>query len=418
MTKDATDHRINHRKPLRGVLVDPSHTDLIIGKNVLEATGRINIVAESTSHSLAFSLIERNSPTHVFLGIGEDSNQAFETISMIRRKCPTLAIVAMATHPDADDILRSFRAGADEFLMKPLQPEQLTSALRELQTRKSYCEHNDNTRGKIIPFWGSSGGCGTTTLACNAAFTLAKLAPTILVDLHFDQGDLFIHLDLHPKVSLRDIGDPPDQIDETLIESITTTHSSGLRVLLQPQDVHPSRLSHHTIERILEILERKYTYVILDIGHDIQVAETLVGFASAFCLVLVQTLPSLFLASQRVQLLKEFGYNPKRINVIANKYLKTSRVGSERIRKALQVDRLFTIRSDEKRVHASINRGVPLARISRMGKATKDVSRLVSQIQNVDPLLEIPVNEESVIPQHAAGSDAVFHDVDAYAARR
>lgn len=418
MNYEKTDSTVLQGKHLLAVLVDPSHADLIVGKNALDATNRIKIVGESTSYSLAFSLIERNNPSHVFFGVGEDSGLAAETISLIRRKFPALTIIAMGTHPDADDILQCFRAGADEFLVKPLQFEQITAALRDLHTRKSTLEQKNSSRGRIIAFWGSCGGCGTTTLACNTAHALAKTGPTVLVDLHCDQGDLFVHLDLTPKVSLRDIGDPPEQIDDTLIESVTTTHPSGLHLLLQPQDVHHTPLSHRAVERILEILERKYSYVVLDIGHNVAVAESLATCADTFCLVTVQTLPSLFLASQRIRLLNELGYEAKRTNVIVNKYVKTSRVGVDRVAKTLRVPRPFTIRNDEKRATASINRGIPLAEISRMGKAARDIGKLASAIRKIEPLLEIPMHEESAIPMRSPRDGTLMDDVEAYAVRR
>jgi len=63
-----------------------------------------------------------------------------------------------------------------------------------------------------------------------------------------------------------------------------------------------------------------------------------------------------------------------------NAYTKYSSVTLSRISKTLGKKRIVTIRDDKWKVQSAINQGVPLSKISRRGKAAKDVAALTKTI--------------------------------------
>lgn len=379
---------------IRAIVIDRDHAGLAAMKQSLLSTDLVEIVAETTSYTLAIPLVERHAPNFVFVSIGEDVTSAGELISNIRRKSGSARIVAVGSRQESTDILCCFRSGAEEFLVKPLHEDQLAVVLENLKDRRPVAAEAQEPRGQIIAFWGTRGGCGTTTIACNIAYTLAKEAPTVLVDFHFDQGDLAVHLDLRPTYSLSDVNESVEQLDETLIESITTKHSSGLRLLLQLVDSQPSRLNDETIVRILRILERQYAYVILDIGHDNSVANAIVNHTNAFFLVTTQNVPSLYLAAQKLRLLDVCGYERDRSSIIVNEFVKRATVSLDRVAKAVGKTRIVCIRKDEDLVLSAMNQGVPLREISRRGKATKDIEHLAGMIQSKEEIPAVAVKEK------------------------
>ncbi len=52
-----------------------------------------------------------------------------EVIAALRRDCPTLRIVALSAFPEVEQVAAAMRAGANDLLEKPIQPEALRETL-------------------------------------------------------------------------------------------------------------------------------------------------------------------------------------------------------------------------------------------------------------------------------------------------
>ncbi len=381
-------------KKYTAVIIDRNHTDLVLCNKVLTATNMIEVAGETTSFALASSLVDRHKPDYAIIAIGETPDSEAELIEKIQKKHSTIKIIAVSEEEDTDLILRCFRAGADEFLLKPLQPEELIPVFERLQARKPLVPmETTQKKGKIIVFWGTRGGCGTTTLACNAAISMQKTHSTILLDFHFAQGDLSVHLDLHPNLSLLDLADNTNELDETMIESITTSHSSGLKLLVQPLDQQPTPLSNQEIDKILKILLYKYEYILIDIGHDDYFASLLAHYANRYCIIITQDLPAVFMTTRKLQVLQDAGCSSSQMVLVVNRYSKSSSVTLSRISKAIRKSEFTTIRLDEKKVLSATNQGIPLEEVSKYGKAFKDLQKLVENLQK-------PIQEDEMASEH------------------
>ncbi|MFH1738942.1 MAG: response regulator [bacterium] len=392
-SRDLTDSTPLSVSSVRAVVIDPSHTELAIVKRALLSTRRIEIVAETTSYSLAPVLVERHKPNFAFVSIDENSSSGSDLISAIRRKFRSTRIIAIGTGLNAEAILRCFRSGADEYLVKPLHSEQLAPVLQGLQERLPILSEDNTRQGRTIAFWGSRGGCGTTAVACNIACTLAKTHPTVLADFHFDQGDLAVHLDLRPSFSLRDIGENPDQLDETLIESVTAKHPSGLHALVHSFDAQPMRLSDDTTAKILQILEKRYAYVILDMGHDDSVVAATANYINELYLIVTQDVPSLYLAARKLRLLVASGYERNQTRVLVNQFTRGESISLDRVAKALGKPEIVCVRKHDASVRAAMNQGIPLHEVSRRGKVQRDLGRLAAIIQGKESISKVPIEK-------------------------
>ncbi|RJP33491.1 MAG: response regulator [Candidatus Omnitrophota bacterium] len=389
MDASTTQHSPKGFHTHQAVVIDRNHNDLVICNKALAATERIEVAGETTSFALAASLVDRHKPDFVFIAIGETPDSESGLIEKIRKNAPMTKIIAVSEEEDTDLILRCFRAGADEFLIKPLQAEELIQVFERLRQRRPVPTPTTKAKGKVIAFWGTRGGCGTTTLACNTAHMLQQSHPTIVVDFHFTQGDLAIHFDLQPNLSLFDLVDNTNELDETMIDSIKMTHASGLDLLLQPFDRQPAPLSNQEIVKIIQLLQAHYTYVVLDIGHDDFLASLLLPHTNRYCMIVAQDLSSVFLSTRKLQFMQDAGCNPKQIVLVVNEYARGNAVSLSRISKALRRSDFMTIRKDDKKVLSALNQGIPLADVSRRGKACKDIKRLVDLLQKPDPDAEV-----------------------------
>lgn len=368
--------------PVRSVLVDRNSDGRNHIKQMLLASNLVDICAETTSYALAVSHVERIKPEFIFCGIDGNPQDAFSLMEKIRERNPLLRIVCIGDNNNPDTILRCFRTGADEFLVKPVQNESLQEMFTRLRSqRKSFTPSPVPERqGRVLAIWGSRGGCGVTTIACNLAHVLAQAHSTVLVDLHETQGDLGLFFDQQPTYSLQDIWGRGDRIDDALVESIALKVEGGLRLLLQSGEDRPSSWNRDDFVRMMEVLQSKFEFTILDIGCGMETAQRVFSSVDDIYLVVNQTLPSLYLASRKVRWLENAGLEEKKLNLLINAYNPRSSVTHKHIAKTLQISSWMVIRNDERTVVSAINQGIPLRSVRRWGKAGRDIAVIAKSI--------------------------------------
>lgn len=74
-------------------------------------------------------LAEREQPDIVFLDITMPGADGISVIGDIRRACAKVRIVMLTAHDDFDYIRRAMRAGANDYLLKPTRPRDVTEAV-------------------------------------------------------------------------------------------------------------------------------------------------------------------------------------------------------------------------------------------------------------------------------------------------
>ena len=127
----------------------------------------------------------------------------------------------------------------------------------------------------MIAVFSSKGGCGTSFIATNLA--AATAAPTVLVDLNLQAGDLPLFLGVDPKYSIADLVEHRSRLDAPLINSLLAPYSSNLSLLAAPKEV--DAVDDIEPEHVFEVLERlreAFDWVVLDPQHTFD-AITLAG---------------------------------------------------------------------------------------------------------------------------------------------
>src|SRR3954452_14315305 len=97
-----------------------------------------------------------------------------ELLSRIRGAEPQgthTPIVLLGASTDVDAKVRALRAGADDYLGKPIHPQELSARVRGLLARFSrpQAAAKPQAFGRVLAYYGAKGGVGTTTLAINSA---------------------------------------------------------------------------------------------------------------------------------------------------------------------------------------------------------------------------------------------------------
>ncbi len=303
-------------------------------------------------------LAELNHPLLILLDIDLPDVNGYEVCRALRAM-PAVAkipILIYATRADVEDKVAGFKAGANDYIVKPVAAAELLARIR------AALRSGEKTLAHIIALWGPKGGVGTSTLALNLAVALrAKTQKRVtLMDASILSGTLAVMLNLVPQHTVADLLPRLDQLDAELLSSVLAPHPSGMRVLAsQPWSQDGYSPQPAELERILSWLQEASDYVIVDTAPSLDPSTIAVLRLSDPIVVLTPEMTALRNARLFLTLGKSWQM-PQELILALNRYSIKGGIQLRDVEAALQSKIDVQIPYDEPLVTYSINRGVPL----------------------------------------------------------
>jgi len=347
----------------------------------LATDARARLLAGGDDAEQVYPEIINLRPSAVIITMGQvNSEQALKMIGRLSIESPQTAIISAAHDASPDLILRSMRAGAREFLRLPLIADEFKTVIDRTAVFCAGQKAAPRKKGRMIAVFSSKGGCGTSFIATNLA--AAANAPTVLVDLNLQAGDLPLFLGLDPKYSIADMVENRARMDDSLLASYVTPHSANLSLLAAPReadsadDIEPQ----HVFEA-LERLRESYEYVVLDPQHTFD-AITLAALDQADDIVLVLTLdiPAIRSAQRALEIFDRLGYARKKVRIVVNRWSKQIDLDLQQVERFLKERVTGFVTSDYQLAVTSINLGQPLVQSEPSSKITLEIKRIASII--------------------------------------
>lgn len=326
----------------------------------------------------------RPSAVVITLG-GANSQQALKIIEKLSVECPQTAIISAAREASPDLILRSMRAGAREFLRLPITTDEFKTVL---DSTAAFCAGQKSApkkKGRMIAVFSSKGGCGTSFIATNLAAALN--APTVLVDLNLQAGDLPLFLGLDPKYSIADMVENRARMDDSLLSSYITPHTSNLSFLAAPREADSAdEIEPEHVFEALERLRESYEYVVLDPQHTFD-SITLAALDQVDDIVLVLTLdiPAIRSAQRALEIFDRLGYQRKKVRIIVNRWSKQIDLDLQQVERFLKERVAGFVSSDYQMAVTSINLGQPLVQSDPSSKIAIEIKRITATIIGQSP---------------------------------
>jgi len=212
--------------------------------------------------------VQTETPDLVILDVMMPDISGVEVCKRLRKEPETinLPIIMFSALSQVSEKVKCLEAGADEYLTKPITPEELVARVKSLLGRYRQLRHLQQ-RGKVVGLMGAKGGVGTTTAVINIATALAtQEKKAIAAEIRPCYGTFSAQLNLvRPKglVNLLDLD--PSTIGEREVNLNLTSLPWGLKLLVGPQSWAESReITPQHLERIIKVLASMVDYVILD----------------------------------------------------------------------------------------------------------------------------------------------------------
>src|SRR5512133_598791 len=329
-------------------------------------------------------IIQVVKPQIVMLDV-KDIEQGVRETSFLVSSFPFSTVFVTAGDKNPDWILKLIRAGAGEYLTKPVVAQELAEAVKKVARLQAQKSGQNGTKGAVISVYNPSGGMGTTTIAVNLAATLAASGGSVaLVDLNLISGDTTAFLDLAPRYTLANVTAKTGQLDASFLRSVLVPHSSGVQVLNGPADlVDADRIQPEQIREVIAILQRIFEYIIIDTGGPLFGCNLAVfNLSDRILFTTVLSLPALKNATLYLMAMDREGSRSDRVKLVVNRHHPKDDIKLTDAEKILATSIYLTVPNAYVDVRTSINKGIPLVICcprSPAAKAIEDLARQLTQ---------------------------------------
>jgi len=285
-----------------------------------------------------------------------DSNPDL-ALSMVEELCAMgpLPVIIYSETKDPELLVHCMRAGVREFLAVPFDARTVSGALSRAVARQSPSPPKKKINCEMFAFFGSKGGAGVTTIACNFAVSLAqdRTKRTLLIDLDLPLGDAALVLGLNPRLSTVDALRNADQLSQHALARFLTRHDSGLWVLGAPGSFPHVKFESQSIDQLLSVARLDFDYVIVDAGSQLDLTEVaLFERAAKLFMVTEVGVPELRNSNRLVTACPSQWLS--KLEIVLNRYsTRTLGIGEAAIEKALTKRPRWRIPSDYHAVQRS-----------------------------------------------------------------
>lgn len=302
------------------------------------------------------------SPRVVFLDLGQNPS-GLDGITALTQAAPEVLLIVAGPSLSADGLLAVMRAGATEYLPRPLSHDETQEAFHRVRRRvKSEATISTRELGRVSTVFSAKGGTGVTTIATNLAIALRVQTEkeVLLLDLEPALGTASVAMGVQPRYTYLDVVRNFHRIDEELFRSYLEDHESGVQVLASPLSLLETEApSAEDVLGLISICRQYFDFVVIDGGSTVS-SQLLLTLRESEEKVSVVTpdLPSLRNLKQALSILaRTNGVAPPR--VVLNQFKDGMGLSLGDIEDGLGQRISVILDRDDSRVLESINLGRP-----------------------------------------------------------
>ena len=105
-------------------------------KGLLEQRS-IDVAGMAADGKAGIELAKEIRPDIILLDLRMPHMNGLETLPILRKKLPDIPVVMLTTSNDESDLIKALRSGAQGYLLKDMEPEELLNALRDIEKGKN-----------------------------------------------------------------------------------------------------------------------------------------------------------------------------------------------------------------------------------------------------------------------------------------
>lgn len=318
----------------------------------------------------------------VFVDISESGEQKLSSLGNFNKDFHKIVITS--TDYSIDNIVRSMRVGAKEFLPKPILKEDLERVLKNVAISNDFTEGGSS---KIITVYSNKGGIGKTTIAANLAAEMAKATrdKVALIDLNFQLGDISTFFNLNSTFDVAYVvKNLVNKNGDAFLRAFERYNNSNLYILSDPIYIEQAEsITPQEIEALFKNLKNIFPYIIVDMSANIDsVSLKILDKSDLILFTSIVNIPAIRNAQRCINLFKSRNYPTDKVKILINRYMENDDIKIADIEEALGERVYWKIPNNYFSIMEAINRGVPVSEVSGSSNIANSFQDLALKISD------------------------------------
>ena len=370
---------------LNVIIIDKEETSRNIIKSYLSSVEDISVIGEFYDFDLGYDFAKDNGRCLVLIDVSQEQDKSLSLIKKLKESNKDAFIIALSAKTSTETIIKVMRAGAKEFLNKPLIQSEFTETLNELKSEFENTEIPDTC--KIISTFSNKGGIGKTSIAVNLAVELAQISKekVALIDLNLQLGDVATFLDMNPPFAMDYIANNIHNLHEDeLLKTMLNYKNTSLYVIADPLNIDNSKdITAEQIKNLLAVLKKTFSYIVIDIGTNID-SKTIAALDSSdlILLIAIVNLPAIRSTQRCMDLFNKLGYSNDKIKLVLNRYMENEDIKTSDIEEVVKQKVYWKIPNNYLTMMSAINKGVPVNEINSESNIALNYKDFASKVSD------------------------------------
>src|SRR6266540_2834853 len=340
----------------------------LIRKTLTEAEYNLEY-AKSGSEGLA--KIPSFEPDMLIVDLKLPEMDGFEILERLRRdpKYSHMPVIVITAKDELSEKLKAFELGADDYLVKPFQPEELVArmgilARRGRAMRLAQKETPTAKSAAVITVHSLRGGLGCSSIVVNLGLAFHKLwgKQTLLMDGVLTAGQVALMLDAKPTATWENlVGVDPDNFDDAVVGEMMVPHKSGIRYIASPRyPIAADTFTNDTLHQLMEKIKSQNEFVVIDTSHDFSdMTIQMLSMSSLILLVMAPEMASLRTNLSALEIYDRLGIPLEKVKVALNNNSSSPAIKQAQLEKVLKRSIDFVLPYEAGEVNRALNFGQP-----------------------------------------------------------
>lgn len=371
---------------IQTVIIDTETQSIELLKLYLKELDYIQIAGEFNDIISGYNFILENRPSIVIIDISHKTELALDIINKISTNHKTCKIIVTSSGYSTETIIKAMRAGAREFLPKPLIKDDFVTAMKKIKEQVSGYNSEDK-KCRIITTFSNKGGIGKTAIATNLALEIANMTKerVALIDLNLQLGDITTFLDINPSFDISYVIQNLSRIDETfLLSSLEKYKETSLYVLADPPYLEQAEdITAEQISALFDVLKQAFSYIIVDTSANFDGKTiTALDHSDLILLISIVNLPAIRNCQRCLELFERLGYEKAKTKIILNRYMENDEIKIEDVEDVLGKKVYWKIPNNYFTIMSAINKGIPVGMINADSNISKSYRELAAMLSD------------------------------------
>jgi pilus assembly protein CpaE len=297
----------------------------------------------------------------------------FQILERLRKdpKYGHIPVIVITAQDVLSEKLKAFELGADDYLVKPFQPEELVARMgilarrgKAMQMAQQQMGTSAKTKAPVITVHSLRGGVGCSSIVVNLGLAFYKLwgRQTLLIDGVLTAGQVSLMLDGKPGATWENlVGIEVDGLDDVVIGELMCPHKSGIRYIASPRyPIAADTFTTDTLHLLMEKLKAQNEFVLVDTSHDFSdMTIQMLSMSSTILLVMAPEMASLRTALSALEIYDRLAIPMDKVKIVLNNNSSSPAIKQAQLEKVLKHPIDFVLPYEAGEVNRALNFGQP-----------------------------------------------------------